>query len=295
MTNQEPQLRIAFGTLPINAGETTRAVEIASAVRDLAQNRGVHVDIRFFASIYSEDQTASFEYLITAAGFDMKHVGKPITQEQWREILQREHDGKDYYTKDEIPRVKQDILDTKAALQAYQPTVVVHGFSYNVDAPNAAKLLGIPNAVFIPLPAFDAFLDNYFIDDFPDEALDLGFWIFPRSVRKIMVRMVAKFSHNARNICEAATQAGWPMRGRGRVQDLLSADLMLINDLPGNYKGMDFWTDDVVITGPVFPHNNDNESLRLESDPEILRVFAPTNSHKIFVQMGSSGQKAALL
>lgn len=289
-------IRIALVTIFFNAGETTRGVELSSALRTLAQQQGIHLDIQFFSSCYSVDNNFGYEHFVTDAGFSVNHVGRGLSKDEWNTLLEREHAGQQHYNADEKDRVVDDLTRMKEAVADYQPTIVLHGFSYNFDGAVVAKMLGIPNVLFLPLPLTEDFIRNHVVTDFPDEALKGGMNYVPKALRARFIHWLASIpflplSGANPTVRAAALECGWKLQGKGMIVDMLAADLMIVNDLPGNYKGMSL-PGNTYVSGPVFPHNN-NDTLDL--DPEILRVFDAKNSNKVFVAMGSSGHQEQIV
>ena len=74
-------------------------------------------------------------------------------------------------------------------------------------------------------------------------------------------------------------------------QDMMDAQLNLVNDLPGNYNAPDIPAR-TVVTGPVFPnHDGDDQEFTI-NDPNLAAFMnANTNesTKKVFICMGSSG------
>ena len=146
------------------------------------------------------------------------------------------------------------------------------------------------------------FLNDVIYDDLPSDIQAKGFWILPKPVRRKILHHVITSPNNSINqptLRSAATEAGWVKEKKeGKtvwIWDMLKSNIVLVNDLPGNYNGYSL-PDSTVITGPVFPFDDDNSS-ETPIDPEILRVFDPSDDEKIkiFVAMGSSGHKKELV
>ena len=288
--------------MPVNAGETTRAVEICRALRDQATASNLDVQIKFFATLYSPDKGVSFDHFITDAGFELELIGPGYSPSERKALFDREHSQEEFF---QGPEEKQQAVDairgTTAALKEFNPTIVLYGFSYDMAAQLAAKILSIPSALYLPLPTDKTFLNEVIYDDLPSDIQAKGFWLLPKAVRRKILRHVISSPNTAANqptLRAAAIEAGWiKEKKEGKtvwLWDMLESDV-LVNDLPGNYNDYDL-SESTVITGPVFPFDDDTSS-ETPVDPEILRVFHPSDDKniKIFVAMGSSGHKKDLI
>jgi hypothetical protein len=295
------QLRIAVSTMPLNAGETTRAIEICKSMRDQAATADLDVDIKFFATLYSPDQSVSFDHLITNAGFELELIGPGYNSSDRKTLFEREHSRKEFFQGPmEKQRAFEAIRDTTAALKKYNPTIVLYGFSFDMAAQVGAKILSIPSALYLPLPTDRDFLNEVVFDDLPPDILAKGFWLLPKSVRRTILHRIMASPYTSLNqptLRAAASAAGWNKEKKGNpgfLWDMLESDIVLVNDLPGNYAGHDL-PESCIITGPVFPFDDDLSS-EASIDPEILRVFDPANKNiKIFIAMGSSGHRNDLV
>ena len=305
MTIAKPQqkLRIAVSTMPVNAGETTRAVEICKSMRDQGTESNLDVEIKFFVTQYSPDKGVSFNHFITDAGFDLELIGPGYSSSERKALFDREHSQEEFFQgPEEKQRAVDAIRGTAAALKKFNPTIVLYGFSYDMAAQIAAKILSIPSALYLPLPTDMTFLNEVIYDDLPSDIQAKGFWLLPKAFRRMILHHVITSPNTAANqptLRATAIEAGWVKEKKeGKtvwLWDMLESDIVLVNDLPGNYSGYDL-PKSTVITGPVFPFDDDTSS-ETPIDPEILRVFDPSDdtNTKIFVAMGSSGHKKDLV
>lgn len=298
-TRQQQKIKIAVFTLFLNAGETTRAVEIASAVRDMAeqQQRGLPpVEIRFFTTIYShDDPKISYEHFVKDAGFDITRIGPGYSREQWRTKLEREHDGLEFLQSSDVQEHNSVFQETLTVIKEYGPSLILHGF---LDGALCGKILKIPSIAYLPLPLSEEFCLNNMFPDIPEDQQKYGLSLLPQSVRRFLLHKILMLpflpTFGAQpTLRKVAVMNGWEVEGRGTLIDMNNADLILVNDLPGNYEGVPL-VENTHITGPVFPHNDDSKKAP-EIETEILRVFNPKNSNKVFISMGSSGHKKHLL
>lgn len=299
--NTNNQVRIAVSTMPINAGETTRAVEICKSVREqaAAAYTNLTVDIRFFATLYSTDQSVSFEHFITDAGFDLEKIGPGCSSSERQMLFDREHEHAEFVQPEEKDRVVQAITKTKEAFERYKPTIVLYGFSYDMTAQVASKILNIPSALYLPLPTDMDFLKDVIYDDLPYGIRRKGLWILPKPIRRKLLQYYLASPNAAGNqptLRAAAVEAGYTNSAEDKqvwLWDILQGDILLVNDLPGNYVGYDLH-ESTILTGPVFPFN-DNDDAVPEIDPDVLRVFCPSHPNKVFIAMGSSGHRKDLV
>jgi len=310
--NVSPEpIRIAIVCLFFNAGETTRAVEIAKALQSCNSHRQP-LELQFFSSLYSAD---SYQNLIVQADFaphQITYVGKGLSNAQWQEIQAREHAGGEFFLPHEQHDVLQMLLAMKQALGQYQPTCVVHGFTHNLDGPVAASLLDIPHVLYLPVPNSVDFFQEHIVTDVPPAWMPYLSWWCPLQWRRALIHALA-FSphlpsfHSPRTVRAAAVEAGWHGSPRhGMLTDLLASDLVLVNDLPGNFDGIPLPKNHLV-TGPIFAQtemsNHDNKD---PMDPRIAELFgsdddtgdiSPHNPRpiKVFIAMGSSGHQDDLV
>ena len=298
--NKTQTLKIAVFTFFLNAGETTRAVEIAKKLRQLASASNQKIDIRFFSTVWSDDLKISYDHFITDAGFkDVVRIGDGLTREQWREMLDREHAGLEYFQLKDVPEQVHNVKETMKALREYDPSIVLHGF---LDGAIASKIMNIPSITFLPLPLDDDFFLNHMLTDIPLEDQKYGrlipAWLRRKLYHTVLTSPFLPTFGSQPTLRKIAKEAGWKVSGKGMLSDMCCADTILVNDLVGNYKGVSLDESKMKVTGPVFPHNNNNSgdsASPLKLDPEIVRVFDPKNTNKVFISMGSSGHRKNLL
>lgn len=293
---RESTIRIAVVAAILNAGETTRAVEIANAVRDHAKENKIDVGIRFFATLYSIEKEYGYALSVTNAGFELDCAGPGLTPEEWKILHMRGQAAKESFLPSQADFVKQALIDLKNKLQDFQPTVVLHGYTSNYDGPIVAQILGIPNIAFLPVPLSANFLIQHLFPYVAETQFKYGFQHVPMPIYQSLLSLSYSLTKTLPYcqipvIRQAAVEAGWEIQGSGDLLEAASADLVLVNDLQGNYdksclKGNEFFT------GPVFPKTKANDQVGDVLDPEILRIFCPNKPNKkIFIAMGSSGHK----
>lgn len=269
-----------------DAGDTTRAIAMASALR--SQCPADRVDLRVtFLSCGSR-----FEYLITEAGF-------PIAAAQPRVAgISVAHDlGWSFPEFFGSAAIARGFIEGQlAALRALRPDVVFHGMW--APASLAARMLGIRTVNFLPVPLHPGAFAHGLIRDLPD-AVPLATRL-PRPARRwlawlgggVMVRRAPIFWQH--NLGAAARECGWPGIQKGPISlfDMNMADLNLVNDHPAFHADYAHrLPPNIVITGPLFARN----SGELDADIVAHMTSGPPGCHAILVAMGSSGTEDFLL
>ena len=287
----------------LNAGETTRAIEIAKALRKLFKtNPESSCEIAFFSTMFADDDQVSYQTLVRKAGFDATCIGKGYTNEEWKAIEHREHNGQAFYDPKDQARVARSMLEMQEMMLYYGPDLIVHGFMHDLSGPIAAKVLNIPTISFCPIPMDVEWTKRHLMTDFPEEKrsekplsqLEL---LERRALLQQMAFDPSIPSFNTVPTCvKAALDAGWnppthtQQPGKLLLQDMMDANLNLVNDLEGNYTNLDIPARSVV-TGPVFPRETSSSSDSID-DPRLAAFMnentAPSTK-KVLITMGSSG------
>lgn len=280
--------RMAIAVALQDAGEATRAVELARGLRESSPD-GWHLDITFLS------HGSRFEPMIRQAGFDITHCAPRLEGRSIAHDLQ--WDPPEIVGSAALAR--ELIEGEREALETLRPDVVLHGFWPFGNI--AARLLGIRTMCFLPIPLDPASVAGGLLRDLPDVVPVLP--RLPRPVREMIVRMIPAGvktglgAFTQHRLGQAIAQCGWPGEPPRTIFEMLRADLTLINDLP------DFYADCVipehmVITGPLFAPGasaapGDGPATL---DPAIQSVLT-SDGHlpKIFCTMGSSGTKDAFL
>lgn len=280
------ELRISVNTPTFNAGETTRAVEIAKTVRASAADHGREVDIRF-ASVWRDMQT--FEDRITAAGFPIDHVDVGFTEQMIAQLMRADHEGEQLFNDPQL--VLHLITGCREWLEKTKPNLMLRGFEPISEV--AARLTGIPTVTFLPFPPHRPWIERHMVKDIPDPLENRLTWLLPRSARSALSRLISRRVMRSAfftqpTICEGARAAGIH-ESRLDLIDLLCGDLQLINDLPDYYAGQDVG-DRCIITGPLFATPSDNAQMDAPIEENVLEAFAPDRRNRVFIAMGSSGE-----
>jgi hypothetical protein len=184
-------LRIDVATSIFNAGETTRAVEIAKAARASAVDAGRSVDIRFMTALCD---LQTFEDRITAAGFPIEHVDVKLTEEMIADWMRADHEGDQFF---QDPRQATDLIaGVREQLSEKAPDLLIHGF--DVVSEVAARLERIPTMSFVPFPTHRPWVARHLVKDIPDPLENRLTWALPQFVRAALARALRSSGMRAR-------------------------------------------------------------------------------------------------
>lgn len=275
-------ITIAFATIFQDAGEATRAIEIAKNVVKYKPD-GVGIAIVFIS------RGSRFEQKAVDAGFRI-YRAKPamsgIGLHQDLKMKPGEPVGE-----------KQIALELLSGeIEAYRdikPDIVIYGFwpIGGIARRMADKV--IPGICFIPLPLTEAFLNE--LSDVPEQMEVLSLLSpnirlkFIRSIPQYIKKRLPLLRHN--NIRVAANKLGWRGESLTNIFCMLRADLIIVNDLPDYYNTQKY-PENTCFTGPLFAQPADDESLA----PQISEVFhEDIDRVKVFCTLGSSGTKEQLI
>ncbi|HHV31069.1 MAG TPA: glycosyltransferase family 1 protein [Clostridiales bacterium] len=280
-----PIFKIAISSLLQDAGEATRAIELARGLRENCPP-GIKLEIVFFS------HGSSFDNKIEMDGFSVHRVAPELPGVGFR------HDLKSTVVdmvgdKELAVQLLQGEID---AIHEVRPDVFVHGFWPIAGV--AAKIARVNKEIaYFPLPfAQDPFC-TYLLKDIPDFLEHLT--RLPIKVRKfIMAKMPPKFKLKApllkQNNIISAYQKVTRKTETPEMQnlfDMLKANFTIVNDLPVFYEG-DPMPKNFQVVGPLFSPSEPYDEI----DINILKRFAPENKNtKIFCTLGSSGESKNLL
>jgi len=278
------KITITVGTAFQDAGDATRAIEIAKGIME---HKPKDVDVR----IVFLSRGSRFEQKAVDCGFEIYHAEPKMSGVGMHQDF--------HYAPErgELIGKKSIALELiKGEIKAYQdikPDIVLHGFWPIAGVARRMMEKEIPGICFVPLPMTEAFLDV--IPDVPEQVKPLS--MLPYRVRIGIFRRIPKFIKKRipilrqSNIRNAAIELGWKGERLLNVFDLLKADLTLVNDLP-DYYDQKFFPKNVLFTGPVFSRSDSGENV----SPQIEEIFTSKNGKaKVFCTLGSSGTKKQLL
>jgi UDP:flavonoid glycosyltransferase YjiC (YdhE family) len=278
-------LRVLCAVPTFNAGETTRGVEVARAIRDVGLQRGRAVEITFACP-----RTAhGFEAQIHQAGFQARPVDFSLTDGDVAAFMEADHTGEEFVHDLATARLLLDVCMRELA-QA-RPDLLVFGFF--PPAGIAAQLLRVPAVSYLPFPAYGPWVRRHLLKDIPDELDGSITARLPRNVRRWLAFLASRFMTRKPffiqpTFAAAAKERGWSPPSPDLFA-MLDAEIQLVNDLPSYYEGEDVGPH-ARITGPLFSRPADAEVA-----PDIVKQFEPGGLPRIFVSMGSSGEKQYLL
>lgn len=278
------KIRIAVSIALLDAGESTRALELVKGIRDSVPN-GYSVDITFLSN------GGKFEQRVLDDGFQIKKISPQL------EGIGFFHDlkpGASNFVGD--PGLAAALLKGEIkALQEFRPDIVLHGFWPFASLARRMVSPQIPSVCFLPLPLDSGVYCTDLMKDVPDQIKPLTF--LPEGLRRALMKALpASLKLKApilrqQNLLDAARKCGWNGPALNNLFDMMAADITVVNDLPLFYAAMRI-PPDFYITGPLYSQPEGGE----EPDPEILRVFGDESRGKtrIFCSMGSTGMKTAL-
>jgi UDP:flavonoid glycosyltransferase YjiC (YdhE family) len=282
MVMPKKQVTIVIGTVFQDAGEATRALEIAKGIQELAPTAGIAPRIIFLS------RGSRFEPKVLEAGFEIYHAEPEMSGiglHQDLKMAPGEFVGESSIA---LALIQGEIN----AYRDIRPDLVLYGFWPIGGIARRMVPKEIPGICFVPLPLTEAFPDT--ISDVPEQIKPLA--KLPYKVRIAIFHAIPKFIKlripllRHRIIDEAARKLGWKGEPLVNIFAMLRPNLLLVNDLP-DYYDTALFPKHVVFTGPLFSRSGDEEV-----SPEIQRVFDPGNGKvKILCTLGSSGSKKQLL
>ncbi len=264
-----------------DAGDTTRAIAIAVALRDLCP-AGRDLKITFLSC------GSRFEYMITDAGFPIAPAQPRVKGVSVAHDLQWSFP--EFFGSVEV--ATRFIEGQLAAFRELRPDVVFHGMW--APASLAARMLGIRTINFLPVPLCPGSFAHGLIRDLPDMVPVLT--RLPRPVRQwlawltggLMVKRAPIFHQH--NLGAAAAACGWPVKGPISLFDMNMADLNLVNDHPVFHAAYAHRIPkNIVLTGPLFASNAG------ELDRDIVAHMTSGPGPAVLVTMGSSGTEDFIL
>ena len=276
--SQAGGMRIAIFLCFLNAGITTRGIEIAKALCKLDSG----ITIGLFS--WKGPESITYEHL--AKGFDITYYGNEIDQETWTGLLKAEHSGGGGLLHDQ-EWMKTNIQGALQAIKDFSPTVVVHGVLS--DAAVAAQILNIPNILYGPIPMWDTeWMEAFACQDIPDAQATWWTDLLPLSIRRGLMHLLFRQRRmNAKSaVMNAAIECDWTPAET--TCSTLRSDYYILADLVSNYATYDMGSN-VKIVGPMYAKTENDASDVMSTD---VREFLSSDAKKkAFVTMGSTGGK----
>ncbi len=275
-------IKIAFATIFQDAGEATRAIEIALNIKKY-KPEDFDMDIVFIS------RGSRFEQKAIEAGFEIYRAKPGMSGIGIHQDL-RMKPG-------ELVGDRQIAFDLLSGeIEAYReikPDIVIYGFWPIGGIARRMQDRVIPGICFVPLPLAEAFLEE--LKDIPEQMKALSMlpplfrYKIVKNIPKALKQRLPLLRHS--NIREAAQKLGWQGEPLINIFSMLRADLTIVNDLP-DYYDLKRFHENICFTGPLFARSAENDSL----DPQIEEIFShETNNVKIFCTLGSSGSKEQLV
>lgn len=273
-------ITIAISTVFQDAGEATRAIEIAKGIK---KYKPKNIDPRIIFLSHG----SRFEQKAKLLGFDIYFVEPKMSGLGIYQDLKMT--TKNFvYTKE---LAKQMIEGEIKAYREINPDIVVYGFWPIAGLARRMIKKEIPGICFVPLPLTENFLD--ILPDIPEQVRLLS--NFPKPVRLWFIHNLPHFIKRRvpillqKNIQKAAYELGWK-NNLINIFDLLKADLTIVTDLP-EYYDQNKLPKNVIFTGPLFFKSNNKEEI----DCEVREVFDSKKYRtKVFCTLSSSGTKETL-
>lgn len=275
-------IKIVFATIFQDAGEATRALEIA---QNIEKYKPEDIDIR----IVFISRGSRFEQKAIDSGFEIYKAKPEMSGIGLHQDLKMKPG--------ELVGDRQIAFNLLSGeIEAYRdikPDIVIYGFWPIGGIARRMQDKIIPGVCFIPLPLTEAFLDN--INDVPEQMKIL--YLLPAALRTGLIKNIPKavkqrlplLRHN--NIRKAAQKLGWQHEPLMNIFSMLRADLTVVNDL-SDYYDLQKFPENICFTGPLFAQTAENDSM----DPQIVKIFNDdTGRVKVFCTLGSSGTKEQLI
>lgn len=262
-----------------DAGDTTRAIAMATALRDQCPP-GLDLKVDFLSC------GSRFEYQITNAGFNIVAAQPRVKGISVAHDLG--WDWPEFFGSEDIAR--SFIEGQLAAFKSLKPDIVFHGMW--APASIAARLLGIRTINFLPVPLHPSAFAHGLVRDLPD-MMPL-FTRLPRPARRNIAWWASGLMTKApifrqHRLGAAAAAYGWPIKGPISLFDMNMADLNLVNDHPIFHQEYLYrLPKNIVLTGPLYATDNS------ELDQDIAMHLKKGPGPSILVTMGSSGTEEFL-
>ena len=284
MNNAVKNIKIAISSLTQDAGEATRALELAKGLRESCP-----ADVCLKIIFLSHGST--FDSVFIENGFEVYPVKPKLAGVGFMSDLATT-------TLNMVGSVDLAYALLKGevdALSEIRPDVLLHGF-WPV-AGIASKVCKIPKEIcYLPIPFEKEAFSTYLLQDLPDFLVPLTY--LPKSFRKKIMSSIPKSLKlkvpilRQSNILKALEKLSCDdkMPEIHNLFDMLSADFTVINDFPDFYSGCKL-PDNFKVTGPLFSLTAKTQNI----DSEIIEYFSDSSKIKIFCTLGSSGKQEHLI
>jgi UDP:flavonoid glycosyltransferase YjiC (YdhE family) len=278
-------LRVTCFLPAFNAGETTRGIELCRGLVAQARGREREVTVRLAYSTSDPD----YEAQIIASGFEAHRLALHLDEATVSGIMAADHDAAEHVS--DLGTARRFIQAVMDEIIASTPDLVVCGFVPPVGI--AAQILQVPAVVYLPFPAYRPWVRGHLLKDIPDDLDNALTSSAPAPVRRLFAKllsaaMLTKGFFKQPTFAAAGRELGWRV-ARPDLFAMLAAPLQVVTDLPASYQGQHVGPN-TRITGPLFSLPPD-----VEVASAIREMFSPGPHNRVFVSMGSSGEKPYLL
>ncbi len=278
-------IKIAISSLTQDAGEATRALELAKGLRE-------DCPANIFITIIFLSHGSAFDSVFVENGFEVYSVRPKLPGVGFLSDLATT-------TLNMIGSVDlaYELLKGEVdALREICPEVLIHGFW--PIAGIASKICKIQKEIcYLPIPFEKRAFSTYLLQDLPDFLVPLTY--LPISLRKMLMHGIPKSLKlktpilKQSNILKALEKLDFDGKQPEihNLFDMLGADFTIINDFPDFYKGFRL-PDNFKVTGPLFPLVPHFQSI----DSKIIEHFSDSSGKiRIFCTLGSSGRREHLV
>jgi len=278
-------IKIAISSLTQDAGEATRALELAKGLSEACPS-SVCIKIIFLS------HGSSFDSVFVENGFEVYSVRPKLAGIGFMSDLATT-------TLNMIGSVDlaYELLKGEVdALREICPEVLIHGFW--PIAGIASKICKIKKEIcYLPIPFEKGAFSTYLLQDLPDFLVPLTY--LPILFRKTLMHSIPKAlklkipilkQSNILKALEKLDYDGEKLEVHN-LFDMLDANFTIINDFPDFYRGYRL-PDNFKVTGPLFSLAPQSQSI----DSKIIEHFRDNSGKiRIFCTLGSSGRSENLV
>jgi UDP:flavonoid glycosyltransferase YjiC (YdhE family) len=272
-------LKILVSTIFQDSGEATRAIEICKELEKL------FTDEEDFHIIFLS-RNSRFDNQIIQNGWELEYSDPRMSGVGLHQDLKMK--------KGELIgeyKIAYEVINGEyTSYQKIRPDIVLFGFWPVAGLVRRLFSPEIPGICFIPLPISNEFINNTKI--FPDDVPLLS--RLPIAIQSSILKSLPSrikqrnplLSHSV--IRKAIKKYSNNMLHPKNIVDMLSTDLMLVNDISDYYEYR--LPERIHFTGPVFA-----QSIARNDNVIELNQYLRDNRVKIFATLGSSGNEKQLI
>lgn len=274
--------KIVFSVILQDAGEATRAIEIANGMRDFAPE---HCSL----DIYFLSYGSPFEQRVLDNGYKIFKCSPTLPGIGFHHDLQTT--SSNIIGNEELVK---NILDGQInALNELNPDFLLYGFWPIAGLARKMTTKRIMGISYLPIPFLREMYSTTLMKDIPDMLKPLTY--LPRSLRKAIFSIIPKALKLKAPLLKQTTILSVLESYKidfkvNDIFDMLHADFTIINDFKEFYNKA-ILPDNVEVVGPLYaPAKNESEI-----DENIIDLYSKAkNKLKLFCSLGSSGKKEYL-